>query len=330
MRNYFKTRRTADIDTFLSNEFQRVNSVLIYKKPHHDEVRVYRSCTRHANCVAKKCNCVALKLTLIKQGLFDLDAVLAHEMLTHRLRRTQAAAHFNKVLGHVKDKNSDRVAVASYYETLYYKDCPTLDDVIRTKKISALEWKAITFQFIAAFAKAQQRLPGFCHNDTHTKNLLLVPNTSDHVCYAFSAKRRRLALKSPFLLLAIDFDLMTIGNEEAFYGYGSEAGRTFFRYTPGNTMIDFFRFASSLRHGFLLLSEKTPRFFQEWKSFVLRYLPESFLMEGPQKNISLHIDPNGGIPSASGGALLQDLYGPGKPSALLKMLDDSYFNDLVV
>lgn len=303
---------------------------MVYKKPHHDEVRVYKSCTKQANCSAKQCNCVALKLTLIKQGLFDVDAVLAHELLTQRLRRTQGAAHFNKLIGFVKDKNSDRVAVASYYETLFYKDCATLDDVIKTKKIGALEWKAITFQFISAFAKAQHRLPGFCHNDTHTKNLLLVPNSLNHVCYAFSAKRRKVALKSPFLLLAIDFDLMTIGNQEGFYGFGSQAGREFFRYTPGNTIIDFFRFAMSLQHGFLDTYSKIPKFFQEWKSFVLRYLPPSFLMEGPREDILLYIDPNGGIPTQSGGALLQDLYGPQKPSALLKMLDDPYFDDLVV
>jgi hypothetical protein len=271
---------------------------------------------------------VALKLTLIKQGLFDVDAVRAHEFLTLRLRRTQAAAHFNKLVGYVKDKNSDRVAVASYYELLYYKDCPTLDDVIHKRKINALEWKALNFQFIAAFSKAQQRLPGFCHNDTHTKNLLLVPNSSDHVCYAFSAKRRRVALKSPFLLLAIDFDLMTIGDDKSFFG--SEAGRTFFRFTPGNTMIDFFRFAMSLKHAFQDLYAKPPKFFQEWKSFVLRHLPPSFFMEGPHEDILLNIDPNGGIPSESGGAYLQDMYGPSKPSGLLKLLDDSYFDELVL
>jgi len=255
-----------------------------------------------------------------------LEAAEAHELLTLRLRRTQGAAHFNKLLGFVRDSHSLRVVLASTYETLYWKDCPTLNEVIRKKNLSAIAWKAITFQFIAAFSKAQQRLPGFCHNDTHSKNLLLVPNKKDHVCYAISAKRRKVALRCPFLLLAIDFDLMTSDS------LGSSAGRGFFQYTPGNTILDFFRFALSLKNTFLQTyrGEKIPKYWQEWYSFALRYLPPAFLMEGTREDVAAVLDPNGYIPTQRGGEILQELYGPHKSSVLLTMLDDPYFDELVV
>lgn len=324
-RNFFKTQKSADIFEYLNNKFKKVNSVLVYKKPHHDEVRVYRACPQHVNCAAYQCNCLAIKLTLIKEDLFDLEAAKAHELLTLRLRRTQGAAHFNKLLGFVRDTHTPRVVLASEYETLYWKDCTTLDDVIKKKDLSAIAWKAITFQFIAAFSKAQQRLPGFCHNDTHSKNLLLVPNKKDHVCYAISAKRRKVALKCPFLLLAIDFDLMTSDSLK------SMAGKNFFQYTPGNTILDFFRFALSVKLTFLhTYREKRPAYWKDWHSFVRRYLPPAFLMEGDQRDISAVLDPNGAIPTKRGGEILQDLYGPHKSSILLKMLDDPYFDELVV
>jgi hypothetical protein len=265
---------------------------------------------------------------LVKDYLFDLNSAIAHDFFTHRLRHTQGAMHFNKLLGYFKDLHTNQVILASAFETPYWADCATLKDVLEKKKLSRLSWKAITFQFISAFSLAQRRCPGFCHNDCHVKNVLIVPNTNKTVCYAYSAKRRKIAVDTPFLLRVIDFDLMTLHT-----GPSSIAGREFFKYTLGNTMIDFFRFASSVNSTLVLLQSRTkyiPSFAKEWRDFVLRYLPASFIYEGSPEESSIVLDPNGGIPSKIGGSYLQSRFGPTKTSILLHMLDDPYFDELAV
>jgi hypothetical protein len=326
LRKFFKDHKKAEIHEFLSTYFTRVNNQLIYEKGR--EVRVYKSCPLYRNCTVQKCNCLAIKLTLIKEYLFDLHSAIAHDFLTHRLRHTQGAMHFNKLLGYFKDLHTNQVILASSYETLFWQDCPTLKDVLEKKRLSKLYWKAITFQFISAFSLAQRRCPGFCHNDCHVKNLLIVPNTSKVVCYAYSAKKRKVAVDTPFLLRVIDFDLMTLHT-----GPSSLAGKEFFKYTSGNTMVDFFRFASSVNSTLLLIQSRTkhiPSYAKEWRDFVLRYLPPSFIYQGTSEETSIVLDSNGGIPSKIGGKYLQSRFGPDRTSILLHMLDDSYFDELSV
>lgn len=326
IRKFFKSHKKAEIHEFLSTQFTRANNELVYEKGR--EIKIYKSCPLHRKCSTQKCNCLAIKLTLIKDYLFDLNAAIAHDFLTHRLRHTQGAMHFNKLLGYFKDLHSSRVVLASPYESLYWQDCPTLKEVLEKRRLTMLDWKAITFQFVSAFSIAQRRCPGFCHNDCHVKNILIVPNTTRSVCYAYSAKRRRVAVDTPYLLRVIDFDLMTLHT-----GPSSVAGKEFFKYTQGNTMIDFFRFASSVNSTLSLLKARTrytPNYWSEWKSFVLRYLPPEFIYEGHPDAITRVLDANGGIPSKIGGEYLQSRYGPDRVSILLSMLDDPYFDELTL
>jgi hypothetical protein len=53
-------------------------------------------------------------------------------------------------------------------------------------------------------------------------------------------------------------------------------------------------------------------------------------MDGTRQEIEAVLDSNGYIPSQQGGAILQELYGPHKSSILFTMLDDPYFDELVL
>jgi hypothetical protein len=219
--------------------------------------------------------------------------------------------------------------------------------VLEEKKITRVEWKIITFQFIKAFSTLQKRIPGICHNDTHLNNVILVPNTRFHVCYAHSLHKKKLMSMSPFLLRIIDFDLLTqpavtskssrsrkrtsSKGSKSKKPPSSKAGEEFFPFTLGNTMVDFYRFAASANVTMKYRKDGPPSYWKEWKEFVLRYLPPAFIYEDTHVENLLTLEySNGGVPTEYGGIILQDLWGPNKPSGLLTMLDDPYFEELQV
>lgn len=280
----------------------------------------------HRQCEKEACQCLAIKITRIQRHLFDLNAAKAHEIITDRMKHSQGAAHFNLLLGYFLDSHpsSSKVVLATEYEVNFFPTCKTLNDALVKHKIGAWEWKVINFQFISALLLAQERIRGFCHNDTHLQNLLLVPNTKHHVCRVKSGALK-LSSESPFLVRLIDFDLVT------FHGGGSQAGKMFFKYTPENSMHDFFRFVSSANQLFYLkYPNKLPKYIKEWRKFVVKYLPPSLIYESSLRETEKMIDPNGGILTRQGGNVLQDLYGPQHPSGLHLLLHDSYFEEFKV
>jgi hypothetical protein len=327
LRHFFNSHKSADIHDFMSHYFTYVHSEIVYEKPGHD-IQIFRACPLHRQCSSTSCHCLAVKITKVLKNTFDVKAAIAHEHLTQRMKHTQGAPHFNLLLGFFLDSapKSSKVVLATEYEIPYFPTCKTLSEVIKQRKLTALEWKAVNFQLVSALAFAQKRVPGFCHNDTHLQNILLVPNTTKHPCKAQSAKRVKFYVNCPFLVRFIDFDLVT------YKGGGSLGGHYFFRYTPANSMIDFFRFASSCNHHFMQTykSPNPPKHIQEWREFVIRYLPPVLIYEDSPSLIEKFIDPNGAILTEYGGSILQDLYGPKEPSVLLRMLDDPYFKEFRV
>jgi hypothetical protein len=95
-------------------------------------------------------------------------------------------------------------------------------------------------------------------------------------------------------------------------------------------MVDFYRFAASANLTMRYKSGGEPGYWKEWKEFVMRYLPRAFIYEDTHERNVRVLASNGGIPTEYGGDLLQSQWGPHKPSGLLTMLDDPYFEELGV
>ena len=200
--------------------------------------------------------------------------------------------------------------VAMEYERPYHAQCANLADSLGAMLVSEHDMRVITFQFIKAMSQLQRRIVGVCHNDTHTKNLVIVENSKGHACQVRSASGKWLRHTSPFLLKVLDFDLVT----DALGSISTPMGKRLFPDTKGNTMIDFMRFASRA-----IL--EVPKEWKHWRAFVRRWLPELFLEGRPNEYLS----PNALIPTKQGARYLNMFWGFGMKSALLAMLDDPYF-----
>jgi hypothetical protein len=120
---------------------------------------------------------------------------------------------------------------------------------------------------------------------------------------------------SPFLVRLLDFDLFTDLLDQA----STKSGLYLFQATKGNSALDFCRFASQAEF-------QVPKSWKSWHAFVRRWIPHEFLESRPTSLASA----NALIPTPKGAQVLNQLYGWGKKSALLQMLDDPYFEELRV
>jgi len=280
--------------------------------------KVYKICKHEEECTKE---CLAVKVNLPNQP-FDEKEVLVHEKITFLVKGTPAEAHFNKLIGILKGSKNE--AIILQFEQPRAQPFQTLSQLLQKADISEELWRSINFQLIKTIYAAQQVIPGFSHNDTHTDNILVVPNETSHVCKIRSPKGRQLLHFGNVLIRIIDFGQVLATADDL----QTRDGTTFYKHTVWkNKMIDFVRFAVWAIVDLSFYEEQQveyPAWYQKWLEFVLRWIDPKFFVLGKKAE---YVDPSLGMaPNDEGGKWLQEWYGPESKNGIGNMLDDPYFD----
>lgn len=296
--------------------------------------KVFKVCSLHKD----KCttDCVALKIPMAGTGLpFDTRSAQIQKAIQDAVQNTPAAAHFNRVLQVLPSPNGPVLVLEFEERKLTFH---SLADVLQNVQMSEVLWRSINFQLLSTLYIAQQQIPGFTHNDTHTENILVVPNTNNHVCSVVTPAGRTLSHVATMLIKIIDFGQVLALDPKL----QSRDGKLIWkRALWRNQMVDFQRFATWVVFDFSQFEFKEkqfPSWFEPWLAFVLKYLdPGFFVLKGNavagQRLDGRLIDfrkGRGMAPNEQGAEWLQANYGPESPFGLGSMLDDPYFDQFVV
>lgn len=289
---------------------------------------VYKVCPKKLSgeCEVKK-DCLAIKVAKKGSELSDIESDVQKE-ITRIVKGSAAEAHFNKILDVLPTPNGP--VIVTEFEQPRAQPFKKVSHLLQKADIAESLWKSINFQLLKTLYTAQQLIPGFTHNDTHTDNLLVVPNDTSHACVVTTPKGKRLAHFSTVLIRVIDFGQVLAKDESLQTPDGIAIWKeTLFQ----NKMIDFLRFAcwAVIDIGFSEERElKYPPWYQSWLDFILRYLDPRFFNVTPGKEAAWADRSMGMAPTKEGAAWLQEWYGPDSENGLGNMLDDPYFNDLVL
>ena len=291
--------------------------------------KVFKVCGVHAE---GRCgdDCVALKVPLqTKSRKVDSEDARIQREIQQALKDTTAAAHFNRVLDVLPSDRGPVIVLEFEDKILTFH---TLADVLQSVDVSEMLWKSINFQLISTLYVAQQKIPGFTHNDTHTENLLVVPNSSGHVCSVVSPKGRTLTHVSNVLLKIIDFGQVLASDPKL----RTRDGKALWMPLLGNKMIDFQRFASWVVWDVQVFVYKekrpVPVWYDAWFEFVVSWLDPRFFHIGDPEAKAQFLDLRSGFglqPNKFGIEYLEERYGPSSPFGLGDMLDDPYFDEFV-
>jgi len=290
--------------------------------------QIYKVC-QQPSCTS----CVAIKVP--KNKHVDVGESIVHENITHSLEGTSAEPHFNKFIKLIPGPRP--ILVQEYEENVQgYK---TIAQLLQSQNVTSKLWKVFNFQILKALYTAQLTIPGFQHNDTHTENILVVKNETNHVCSVISPSGKQLVNYCDVLIKIIDFG-QTMATSPNFCSPEGETWRELG--LLGNKMIDFHRFVVWAIMDISFHEGKTnyvPVWYKEWIEFVTRWVDIRLLPDFTNSTIKEKIEyisikqvPGGDvpfIPTLKGSDLLNRLYGPQSVRGLGNMLDDPYFNEFV-
>jgi len=340
MKSFRRLLKSRDPDKREISEF--INSLEANKVPcasfvnEASTAKVFRVCSVHKSsnnlCGTQ---CVALKVPLERPSKSSVNIshdAKVQEAIQTAIKDTPAAAHFNRVLNVLPSDRGPVIVLEFEEKKLTFH---SLSDVLTQVQISEDLWKSINFQLISTLFVTQLKVPGFTHNDTHTENILVVPNTSNHVCTVTSPAGRQMSHYSTMLIKIIDFGQVLATDPKL----QTEDGKLIWKSTGlwKNKMIDFQRFATWVVFDFSVFEYNEKRFpdwFQSWMEFVLRWLdPRFFVLEGDRDAEGQFIDTRQGrgmAPNDDGIKWLTSNYGEDSPFGLGNMLDDPYFDSFSV
>lgn len=287
---------------------------------------VYKVCkSRGKQC---ETSCYAVKIAVSGKKLDESEARV-QQYVNERVAGTPAEAHVNHVYAILPGP-----MIVSEYERPHSLALRDVKDVISKLglRLTREFWKSLNFQFILTMYTIQQHVPGFSHNDTHTENVLLVPNEHDHVCKITSPKGRHMAHYSPVLLKIIDFG-QALSTEQKTQD-GEMLG---WMLVYQNKMIDYLRFAvwaivdyAELEAAQIIAKKEFsyPEWYQEWFDFLSRWFHPDLLPNGPRR--PEYLDKSNGFgPNEAGAKWLQSHYGPKAAKGIGNLLDDPYFDEFV-
>jgi hypothetical protein len=294
--------------------------------------KVFRVCGTHKSPNQCSTKCVALKVPLLSKPSTNnsSDAKVQQEIQT-AIKDTPAAAHFNRVLSVLPSDRGSVIVLEFEEKKLTFH---SLSDVLTKVQISEALWKSINFQLISTLYIAQQKVPGFTHNDTHTENILVVPNTTNHVCTVVSPAGRQMSHYSSMLIKIIDFGQVLATDPKL----QTKDGKLIWKpILWKNKMIDFLRFATwvvfDLEDFETNEQRDLPPWFAPWMEFVLRFLdPHFFALYKVPNADGKFIDTRVGrgmAPNDAGIAWMNANFGEDSPFGLGNMLDDPYFDGFV-
>lgn len=291
--------------------------------------KVYRVCRDTSPCG----KCLAVKIPINDNSLDSKEADVGIQ-LTAAFKGTCAEVHFNKIRAIVPSSHGPLI-ISQYEEQV--SGFSKVSDLLQQRKISKQLWKSINFQFIKAIYCAQLAVPWFSHNDTHTENVMLVPNDTNHTCIVTSPKGIQLAHHSNVILKIIDFGQVLAKDPRLQTDEGQQWKD---RGLWGNKMLDYHRFLVwAIDDLFFYNDSKEPDWYKEWLDFVLRFftdrmIPDKFNPKDKyylDKREFFHVTKTGPsvkyIPTPLGSVYLQKYYGPRTSKSIGDMLDDDYFQE---
>ena len=197
----------------------------------------------------------------------------------------------------------------------------TLGEFIESTDFSFVEFQALIFQIALVLYELQQALPGFCHNDLHTDNILVV---SEPHLHSFTYKS--LEFKTKFFIRLIDFGQASTNKIK------TQDSLKIWKGIMGNTMSDFLRIANWIILIMYKVIAKSKSSTLEKCVTELLLLLSEFVTRDCVKNGGRAETKTGrflSMPWLSlnrrGEEYLQELYGGGKPNAMNLLLKHSFF-----
>jgi serine/threonine protein kinase len=269
--------------------------------------RAYKTCGKR--------DCYLLKIKKTKRT-FDINEYKINEMAYRKLlaKKFTLIAQPKGVFGYAHDP------LAFVY--LFEEGSITLDKFLETYDFDESELKSILFQSALCLYSLQKGVPGFCHNDLHTDNILIVPQSK-----VFSYGSVKMRCK--YTIRLIDFGQSTTVQHK------TKLGHQLWEKTSGNTMVDFLRLCNWI----LLTLYKLIRFDTNLKikSIITNFLA---LLSG---YVSKDCIRNGGkarkassktgkylsVPyltlNRDGETYINSVYSSDQPNAMNLILKDKYF-----
>lgn len=289
---------------------------------------VHKVCPVHSSGECGK-DCFAIKtVNPEKNRPLNTKEAEVQKRITVAVQGSAAEAHFNKLVQLLPSQKGPVIVLE--FETPRAVPFQSLSALLQKADISEQLWKSINFQLIKSIYAAQQRIPGFTHGDTHTQNILIVPNETSHACTITTPSGKRLAHFATLLIRIIDFG-QVLALDDRFQTPDGLAiwKKNMFR----NKMIDFVRFAvwatfdCAIREGEYMTY---PEWYEPWLEFVYRWIDPRFFINGAP-NDGEFVDPSMGMcPNEKGAQWLQEWYGPESTKGIGNMLDDPYFNEFTM
>ncbi len=269
--------------------------------------RAYKTCGK------KECYLLKIKKT---KRTFDINEYKINELAYKKLiaKKFALIAQPRGVFGYAHDP------LAFVY--LFEEGSITLDKFLETYDFDESELKSILFQAALCLYYLQKGVPGFCHNDLHTDNILVIPQTKT---YSYGSVK----IKCKYTVRLIDFGQSTTIQHQ------TKLGKQLWNKTSGNTMVDFLRLCNWI----LLTLYKLIRFdtIPKIKSIITNFLE---LLSG---YVSKDCIRNGGrarkassktgkylsVPyltlNRDGESYINSIYSSDKPNAMNLILKDKYF-----
>jgi hypothetical protein len=293
--------------------------------------KVHKVCEVHPSGGCSN-QCLIIKSPKEDYIKFSQKDISIHKKIQQAVKGTAAAKHINKLINALPSPEGP-IIVLEYEEPKQSKFL-TLASILQNADMSSLLWKSINFQFIYTIAILQEQIPGFSHNDTHTENLLIVPNTNSEYSLIISPLGRHLQHSPNFLLKVIDFGQVLAADP----ALQSTDGKIIWKdILWQNKMIDFIRFSVWVIFDVSRYEEqfhKVPSWYKEWLEFVLRWIDPRFYILGSDPDAQgqlLDKDLSRGMaPNEEGAKWLQLNYGISSYYSIASMLDDKYFDEFLV
>lgn len=191
----------------------------------------------------------------------------------------------------------------------YEDSLSTYAELIRQTPLSVNDFKSLVFQQCLVLHTLQTKLPGFCHNDLHGYNILIIRNAARH---SFGS----IKVDGSYCLKILDFGMAQTR------ALCTRDARKLYHETEYNPFVDFLSFCN---HTLIYASAhakkqgKYPPWLADFLRFLQRHFHPQCIMNGKGTGAWLHykylfIDHPDGIK-----------YINSKPKSLVSILNDKYF-----
>jgi hypothetical protein len=259
---------------------------------------------------SKDGDAVVVKLPLQNHGFDVVEMEL--NMQAYKSAKQFKVNPIAEALGYWRSPTLQKLVGKQNYAFLYkYEDSfSTYAELIRNTVISKEDFKSLVFQMCVVLHILQTKMPGFCHNDLHGYNILIVKHSE---AFTYDGATH----KGSYCIKILDF-----GMSETREKYTKDA-RNLWSKTRYNAFVDFLMFCNRTliyASAHAKKQGKYPVWLAEFLRFLERHFHPQCIMNGSGTGAwlnykYLHVEHSEGIK-----------YITSKPKSLHYILTDSYFD----